>query len=137
MAGVELAPARHPIAGSARTAMSELAIPLRTANFVTEADKARSLLRWLTDHLGEAFKVEIPSLTAPCFDGFRRFYVRKGGRRAVVRVKADFLTERDDREFSTCLLSASPTVLDLIRAGALHIDVDGLGSASAPCPPCR
>ena len=118
--------------------MSALAMPVRAPQpTLTESEKAHALRGWLSERLGEDFKVEIPATTSPCVDGLRRFYVRRGGRRAVVRVTAAFLTTWDCEEFSRCLLAGSPTVVDLIRAGALHIDVDAQGAASALYPPCR
>ena len=118
--------------------MSDLATTTRTLALAPdETDRANALVAWLAQRLGEAFKVEIPAPGTPCFDGFRRYYVRKGGRRAVVRVMAEFLRARDDEDFSVALLSTSPTILDLIRAGALHIDVDERGNARALHPPCR
>jgi hypothetical protein len=118
--------------------MADLVMTVRTPTLGPgQTDRGDALVSWLAERLGEGFKVEIPSPASPCSDGFRRYYVRKGGRRAVVRVMADFLRARDDDDFTPALLSGSPTILDLIRAGALHIDIDERGAASALHPPCR
>ena len=118
--------------------MSYLAMTLRTSTHtLSETDKASALVTWLADHLGEGFEVDIRSSTSPSIEGFRRCYVRKVGRRAVVRVATDFLLTHDCDEFSSALLSSSPTILDLIHAGALHIDIDAHGVASTPYPSCR
>jgi hypothetical protein len=118
--------------------MPDLATTVRTPALAPgETDRANALVTWLAQRLGEDFKVEIPGPGTPCLDGFRRYYVRKGGRRAVVRVMVDFLRTRDYDDFTLALLSGAPTILDLIRAGALHIDVDEQGTACAVHPPCR
>ena len=118
--------------------MSNVAVTAGTPSLaVGETDRANALVTWLAQRLGEDFKVEIPATGTPGADGFRRYYVRKGGRRAVVRVMANFLRTRDDADFTVGLLSGSPTILDLIRAGALHIDIDEQGAARALLPPCR
>jgi len=138
LASAELAGAPQSIAGGPRLATSELAVAVRNPiPDGTGCDRAHALLAWLAEHLDDGYKVELPSPAAPCIDGFRRYYVRRGGRRAVVRVMSEFLTARGCEEYSAALLSMAPTILDLIRAGALHIDIDEHGVASALHPPCR
>jgi hypothetical protein len=118
--------------------MSHLAMTLRiSTHTLSESDKLHALATWLADHLGEGFEVEIASPTSPAIGGFRRCYVRQVGRRAVVRVAAEFLESCDCDDLSSTLLSASPTILDLIHAGALHIDIDAHGLASTPYPLSR